>query len=133
MGQLELQGFYKIPDKLTRSQYTDYLCQSSLIKERLFAVKMCDIPPSGMSSVCFFYDLDMKAVCRDLEWVKEMAGRMHYYYMGVISIPALNHALLPFGIALSGHLQLGTTGRLSPHYGRTPLSLSLPMLPCPSY
>ena len=51
----------KIPGKLTRSQYTDYLYQLSLIKERLFAVEVCAILPSGMNSVCFFYDPDMKA------------------------------------------------------------------------
>ena len=100
------------PGKINRSQYTSFLCESSLIKDkpveggpglgygsyhfehrldgRLFAVGVCDILPSGMSSVYFFYDPEMNALnvgtwsaAKEIEWIRDRAHPVfHYYYMG---------------------------------------------------
>lgn len=100
------------PGKITRSQYTSFLCDSSLIKDkpvetgpgigygsyhfehrldgRLFAVGVCDVMPTGLSSVYFFYDPDMNALnvgtwsaVKEIEWIRERAHpQFHYYYMG---------------------------------------------------
>lgn len=100
------------PGKVTRDQYTSFLCNSSLVKDNpvengpglgygsyhfqhrldgtLFAVGVCDILPTGFSSVYFFYDPEMNpwnigtwSAVKEIEWIRERAHPVfRYYYMG---------------------------------------------------
>ena len=96
------------PSKLSESQYTNFLCQSSLVREqpsesnklglgsfhilhyidsKLFAVGVLDILPSGISSVYFFYDPEYSFLSPGV-WgaVQEImlvsSNSYKYYYMG---------------------------------------------------